>query len=277
MTVPNTPPDPLRGAAGTDADATAPGPAAGRDPYAPPPVDQAVLRAADRRAPLERLLPELKVGAVTVLACLALGLLMAVLWAWLAPKVPLVVDGNKILYGDPEGEQRAGADSVFVLIGLGMGIVTALGAFLFTRRRGGGIAVATGLAVGGLLASVGAWGLGRRLGPASDLVAEARRVGNGGHFDADIDLGAYGALLAWPMAAMVVLLALSAAFGKREEDPPPYWAGPYDPQRPVAGPPGAAGPLPGGPFHPGPAGEHPGDRTPQDQPSQDQPPQGRTP
>ncbi|MGV9263591.1 hypothetical protein ACWDRR_02875 [Kitasatospora sp. NPDC003701] len=260
MTVPNTPPDPLRAAA----DAAAPGPAAGPNPYAPPPVDQAVLRAADRRAPLERLLPELKVGAVTVLACLALGLVMAALWAWLAPKVPLVVDGNKILYGDPEGEQRAGADSVFVLIGLGMGIVTALGAFLFTRRRGGGIAVAIALATGGLLASLGAWGLGRRLGPASDLVAEARRVGNGGHFDADIDLGAYGALLAWPMAAMVVLLALSAAFGKREEDPPPYWAGPYGVQRPADGQPGA-GPVTGGSFHPGPADRpHPGDRPPED-------------
>lgn len=56
---------------------------------------------------LERLRPELKVGAITLLVCLVLGVAMAALWAWLAPKVPLVVDGNKILYGDPEGEQRA--------------------------------------------------------------------------------------------------------------------------------------------------------------------------
>ncbi|WP_406197655.1 hypothetical protein OH807_12555 [Kitasatospora sp. NBC_01560] len=235
MTVPNTPPDPLRAAAGTDADTAGQGPGAAPNPYAPPaghtgdtpPLPAGVLSGPERRPVAERLRPELKAGAVTVLVCLLLGLAMAGLWAWLAPKVPLVVDGNKILYGDPEGEQRAGADSVFVLIGLGMGILTALGAFLLSRRRGGGIAIAIGLAVGGLLASIGAWELGRRLGPSSDLVAEARRVGNGGHFSADIDLGAYGALLAWPMAAMVVLLALSAAFGKREEDPPPYWAGPY--------------------------------------------------
>ncbi|MFE2107183.1 hypothetical protein ACFXAF_15100 [Kitasatospora sp. NPDC059463] len=219
MTVPNTPPDPADAA---PADAV-PAPNAPRDPYALPPGPDLLGGARPAEPPVQRLLPELRVGAATVLACLVLGVVMGGLWAWLAPRVPLVVDGNKILYGDPEGEQRAGADSVFVLIGLGMGLLTALGAFLVTRKRGGGIAVAVGLAVGGLLASVGAWGLGRWLGPGSDLVAEARRVGNGGHFQADIDLGAYGAVLAWPMAAMVVLLALSAAFGKREEDPPPYW------------------------------------------------------
>ncbi len=207
-------------------------PAPASEPYGLPPGAAGVPVKAGPAEPLaQRLLPELRIGAATVLACLVLGVVMAGLWVWLAPKVPLVVDGNKILYGDPEGEQRAGADSVFVLIGLGMGVLTALGAFLFTRKRGGGIAVAVGLAVGGLLASVGAWGLGRWLGPSRDLVAQARRVGNGGHFRADIDLGAYGAVLAWPMAAMVLLLALSAAFGKREEDPPPYWV----PGPPVAG------------------------------------------
>ncbi|MFC5662019.1 hypothetical protein ACFP3U_03375 [Kitasatospora misakiensis] len=236
MTVPNTPPDPARADGGADSVADAvPAPyAADRDPYAapapasepyglPPGLDGVSGKAGPAEPLARRLLPELRIGAVTVLACLVLGVVMAGLWVWLAPKVPLVVDGNKILYADPEGEQRAGADSVFVLIGLGMGVLTALGAFLFTRRRGGGIAVAVGLAVGGLLASVGAWGLGRWLGPSRDLIAQARRVGNGGHFQADIDLGAYGAVLTWPMAAMVLLLALSAAFGKREEDPPPYW------------------------------------------------------
>ncbi|MBV6696266.1 hypothetical protein [Kitasatospora aureofaciens] len=230
MTVPNTPPDPTRADVHAVPDAAA-------DPFAPPPAPDAgelpplpaELGEAvqTERSAMHRLLPELRFGAGTVLACILLGLVMAGLWAWLAPKVPLVVDRDRILYADPEGEQRAGADAVFVLLGLGMGTVTALGAFLVTRRRGGGVAVAAGLAIGGLLGSLGAWRLGRWLGPSDNLIAEARRVGTGGHFNADIDLGAHGALLAWPMAAMVVLLALSAAFGKREEDPPPYWAGAY--------------------------------------------------
>ncbi|WP_078891520.1 hypothetical protein [Streptomyces sp. NRRL S-350] len=224
VTVPNTPPDPAR----TDLQAV---PDAAPDPFAPP---QEAPPAAPGPSPVQRLLPEVRVGAGVVVACLLVGLALAGLWVWLAPKVPLVVDGDRILYVDPEGEQRAGADAVFVLLGLGAGILTALGAFLVTRRRGGGIAVALGLAVGGLLGSVGAWRIGRWLGPSDDLIGEARRVGSGGHFEASIDLGALGALLVWPMAAMVVLLALSAAFGKREEDPPPYWGAPAgaDPAEP---------------------------------------------
>ncbi|WP_158845598.1 hypothetical protein [Streptomyces sp. NRRL WC-3742] len=232
MTVPNTPPD------RSPADVRAV-PDAAPDPFAPPPADQegatspvspvpphGLGKAEPVLTPGERLREELRIGASAVLVCLVVGVAMAVLWAWLAPKVPLVVDGDRILYADPEGEQRAGADAVFVLIGLGAGLLTALGAFLLTRRRGGGISVAVGLAVGGLLGSLGAWRLGRWLGPSKDLIGEARKAGNGGHFDASIDLGALGALLVWPMTAMVVLLALSAAFGKREEDPPPYWGTP---------------------------------------------------
>jgi hypothetical protein len=243
VTVPNTPPDPAR----ADVEAEQ---GAAPDPFAPPPVsDEEPPPGMPEAPPVAEhpLLAELRIGAGVVVACLLVGVLMAGLWAWLAPKVPLLVDGDRILYADPEGEQRAGADAVFVLIALGAGIVTALGAFLVTRKRGGGISVALGLAVGGLLGSIGAWRIGRWLGPSNNLIAEARRVGNGGHFDASIDLGALGALLVWPMVAMVVLLALSAAFGKREEDPPPYWgapAGTYGaPEAPPAAPPVDAAPA----------------------------------
>ncbi|MET8539072.1 hypothetical protein ABZW03_00215 [Kitasatospora sp. NPDC004799] len=218
-------------------------PDAASDPFAPPPLGATALGHGTPTPLAQRLLPEVRVGAGVVVACLVAGLVVAGLWAWLAPKVPLLVDGDRILYADPEGEQRAGADAVFVLVGLGAGIVTALGAFLVTRRRGGGIAVALGLAVGGLLGSIGAWRIGRWLGPGDDLIGTARRVGDGGHFDANIDLGALGALLVWPMTAMVVLLLLSAAFGKREEDPPPYWGAP-------AGLPPAQAPV--GPWTAGP-------------------------
>ncbi|PBC71934.1 hypothetical protein BX265_6549 [Streptomyces sp. TLI_235] len=218
MTAPNTP-------TGPGADPYAP-----HDPFAPPPP------AADRpKRPKRALLPEVRTGALIAVAGALLGVVLGLLWLWLAPQVGLVVKGEQLLYADPEGEQRAGADSVFALLGLGAGLATALTAFLFTRRRGGGVAVAVGLAVGGLAGSVIGWQLGMRLGPTSDLVAHARQVGDGGRFSAPLELGAHGALLVWPMTAMVMLLVLSAAFGKREEDPPPYWASPQPWARPQDG------------------------------------------
>ncbi|MFC9326911.1 hypothetical protein [Kitasatospora sp. NPDC057015] len=284
MTVPNTPPDPGKvpageltgpaaGAAGSAGPPAPQGPAGQAPPAAPYPYG-APLVLESAKAPRRPLLPELRIGALTVAVCLLLGFAMAGLWVWLAPQVPLLVKGNRILYADPEGEQRAGADAVFALIGLGAGVLTALGAFLLTRRRGGGIAVAIGLTVGGLLGSLLAWRLGIRLGPTTDVIAHARQVGDGHQFTDALRLGAKGALLVWPMTAMVLLLALSAAFGKREQDPPPYWEGASWPaQAPAYGPPAYGGPADGVPPGPAPTpvdapagdraagNDHPGERS----------------
>jgi hypothetical protein len=160
----------------------------------------------------------------------------------------LVATSDAIRYVDPEGEQRAGADSIFALLGLGAGVLTALVAFLLTRARGGGIAVAAGLALGGLAGSLVAWQLGTALGPSADVIGNAKRAGAGVQFSASLELGAHGALLVWPMAAMVVLLGLSAAFGKREQDPPPYWVGEQQwgmPTAPPAGQPAVEQPSSG--------------------------------
>ncbi|AUG76670.1 hypothetical protein CFP65_1795 [Kitasatospora sp. MMS16-BH015] len=217
MTVPNTP-------AGPDSPA---GPDAHSDPF--PTVVGADLLAAEPEERARRVLPELAIGGALAAAGAVLGLAAGGLWYWLAPRVPLIATTTAIQYADPEGEQRVGADGVFTLIGLGAGLLTALVVFLLSRRRGGGIAVALGLAAGGLLGSLIAWWFGMWLGPGSskaDVIAQARHAGVGVQFGAGLELGATGALLVWPMSAMVVLLGLSAAFGKREEDPPPYWAGP---------------------------------------------------
>ncbi|MFB9365388.1 hypothetical protein ACWCYY_25855 [Kitasatospora sp. NPDC001664] len=216
MTVPNTPADSAPEPPPQPQQQYQPYPVQ-PDPYLPPPPP------ARERRPLG---PELKVGAVITAAGVVLGAVMGALWLWLAPRVMLVAGSDAIRYVDPEGEQRAGADGTFALLGLGAGVLCALVAFVLTRARGGGIAVAAGLAAGGLGGSVIAWQIGTRLGPSTDVVANAKKAGQGVRFSAALELGAHGALLVWPMAAMILLLALSAAFGKREPDPSPYWAGP---------------------------------------------------
>ncbi|AXE85251.1 hypothetical protein C1703_09595 [Streptomyces sp. Go-475] len=171
---------------------------------------------------------EVREAGVVALAVALGGVLLGALWWWLAPHVPLVgdvVDGNWVVYlKDTEGEQAVGVDGTFTLLGLAFGVVSALVVFLLRRR--GGVPLVVGLAVGGLLGSLLAWRLGVWLGPAEDVVAHAREVGKGVTFSAPLKLGAKGALLAWPLAALVLHLGLTALFGPR--DPEPEFAdGPY--------------------------------------------------
>ncbi|WP_037757195.1 hypothetical protein [Streptomyces sp. SudanB52_2052] len=164
---------------------------------------------------------EVREAGVVALAVALGGVLLGVLWWWLAPHVPLVgdvVDGNWVVYlKDTEGEQAVGVDGTFTLLGLGFGVVSALVVFLLRRR--GGVPLVVGLALGGLLGSLLAWRLGVWLGPAEDVVAHAREVGKGVTFSAPLKLGAKGALLAWPLAALVLHLGLTALFGPRDPEP----------------------------------------------------------
>ncbi|MFG2331187.1 DUF2567 domain-containing protein [Streptomyces sp. NPDC048604] len=154
---------------------------------------------------------------------LPLGVVFGLMWLWLAPRIPLISDGKAVFLENSEGESAIGADGTFALLGLGFGALAALLVFLW--RRQGGVALVLALAVGGILGSAVAWGVGTFLGPTDDVVAHARAVGKGVPFDAPLELNTLGALLAWPIAAMALHLALTALFGPR--DPEPEW-GPWD-------------------------------------------------
>ncbi|MGW7366321.1 hypothetical protein ACWGI8_23510 [Streptomyces sp. NPDC054841] len=165
---------------------------------------------------------EVRQAAVVLLAVALAGIVLGLLWLWLAPRVQLIATDKAVFVADTEGEEAAGADGTFVLLALGLGVLSAAAVFWFHRR--GGIALVAALAVGGLLGSALGWGIGYWLDPAHDVVAHARAVGPGVAFDAPLQLRAKAALLAWPVAAMVVHLALTALFGPR--DPEPDWAPP---------------------------------------------------
>ncbi|MEV6129832.1 ABC transporter permease [Streptomyces violaceusniger] len=160
---------------------------------------------------------ELVQASLVAIAVAVSGVLLGLLWLWLAPKVPLVSDGTAVYLKNSEGEDAIGADGVFTLLALAFGAVSALIVFLLFRH--GGIALVIGLAIGGVLASVIAWRLGLWLGPTSDVVAHAKEVGKGVTFDGPLKLGAKGALLAWSVAAMVIHLALTGLFGPRDPEP----------------------------------------------------------
>lgn len=162
---------------------------------------------------------ELRQAVVVMVAVAVSGLALGLLWLWLSPRIPLISDDTAVFLKDTEGEEAIAVDGTFLLLSLAFGVVSAVTVFLFRRR--GGIPLVVGLALGGLLGAVLAWKTGGWFGPASDVVAHARAVGKGVTFDAPLELNAKGALLAWPIAAMAVHLALTALFGPR--DPEPEW------------------------------------------------------
>ncbi|MFG2792344.1 AAA family ATPase [Streptomyces sp. NPDC048419] len=174
---------------------------------------------------------EVREAAVVTVVVAVAGALLGVLWWWLAPHVPLVadvVDKRWIVYlSDSEGEQAIGVDGTFTLLAVGFGVVSALAVFLWRRR--GGVPLVVALGVGGLLGSLLAWKVGVWLGPTQDVIAHAKAVGKGVVFSAPLKMGAKGALLAWPLAALVVHLGLMALFGPRDPEsyPEPGAKDPY--------------------------------------------------
>lgn len=174
---------------------------------------------------------ELREAAMITVGVALGGLLLGVLWWWLAPNVPLVSDGTAVYLQDSEGEQAVGVDGTFTLLALGFGALSALLVFLLRKR--GGVPLVLALTAGGLLGSLLAWRLGVWLGPPQDVVAHARQVGEGKTFSAPLKLGAKGALLAWPVAALLVHLGLTALFAPRDPDPYEQYRG----QDPFGAPP----------------------------------------
>lgn len=167
------------------------------------------------REPGLRVRREVLEAVVCALAVTVLGVVLGLLWVWLAPRMPLYSDGKAVFLRDPEGEEAIGTDGTFILLALAAGAVT--GAAVFLARRGGGVGVVTGLALGGLLASVVAWRTGIMLGPERDVVASAKAAGAGVTFDGPLELNAKGALLAWPFAANLVHLGLTGLFVRDDE------------------------------------------------------------
>ncbi|WP_431773054.1 ABC transporter permease [Streptomyces cucumeris] len=184
------------------------------------PDPAAYTEHGDASEPGPELRAEMVQASLVAIAVAVSGVLLGLLWLWLAPRVPLVWAGDNAVYlKNSEAEDAIGADGMFVLLALAFGALSALVVFLLFRH--GGIALVIGLAVGGVLASVIAWRLGVWLGPSADIAAHAKEVGKGVAFDGPLKLRAKGALLSWSVAAMVVHLTLTGLFGPRDPEPLP--------------------------------------------------------
>lgn len=180
---------------------------------------------APARAP-RKLRDELLLGLLMLAGCALLGLLVGLLWHWLAPQVPLYADSTAVYLKDPEGEQAIGADGTLALLGAGFGLLAGAVAYLATRARRGGITVAVCLAGGGLLGGYVAMRLGVALGPGSNVIALAKAVPAGHTFYGPLKLTGKGMLLVWPAASLLTLIALTALFTPKPESVPVQWPTP---------------------------------------------------
>lgn len=169
---------------------------------------------------------DIRDGAAVALVVGVAGVLLGLLWAWLAPRAQYVSNGEAVFLRDTESEARIGADGTFFLLALGFGVLSAVAVFLWCRR--GGVPLVIGLTLGACFASLAAWRLGLLLGPSGNLPAAAAEAGKGVPFDAPLQLLAHGVLLVWPMSAVALHLGLTALWSPREPLPVEDW-GTYPP------------------------------------------------
>lgn len=160
------------------------------------------------------------VGAAVVLGISLLGAPVGLLWAALAPDVPVIKTTDGAVLAHPQPEEFIAADGWFSILILAFGVLAALGVWWVRPRwRGpGGMLVAV---FGALGAALVAWGLGRQIGlggyrerladaPVGQALAKPADLRAGGFewlFDViptiqgDVLLGAFGAAVTYTLLA----------------------------------------------------------------------------
>jgi hypothetical protein len=105
------------------------------------------------------------VAAVVVVALVvgALGLPLGLLWAALAPDVPLIKTATGVRLTEAQPEQFIAADGWFTLLGFGFGILVAVAAWILLRRYRGPVGL-LGVAIGTVGAGLLARWIGSRIG-----------------------------------------------------------------------------------------------------------------
>jgi hypothetical protein len=131
--------------------------------------------------------PAARAGAVAV-GVAVLGAPLGLLWAALAPEVPLQAVQGGVVPTEAQPEEFFAADGWFVLLGVAYGLLAAVAAWFLLRRHRGPVLLAA-LAVGAVGAGLFAWWVGHRIG-LSGYRQQARQAAPGTHLDRPPDLRA---------------------------------------------------------------------------------------
>ncbi|WP_433829370.1 hypothetical protein ACQP2E_07965 [Actinoplanes sp. CA-015351] len=198
----------------------------------------------DSRRPLRRTV------TATIVSLVALGVLgapLGLLWAWLAPGVPVInVGDNGIVVNDPSPEQYIASDGWFTLLGLGFGLLAAVGAWLVLRRDRGPFLL-LGVVGGTYVAGhwVAPW-VGELMGRDAYQLWRASAA-QGATYLAPPEVHSLGPTLVPAFAAAIVLTLLAGWSNDPDLDQPGAAPG-YGPNHPYVAPaPDVANPQMAGP------------------------------
>lgn len=149
-------------------------------------------------------------AVATLAAVVVLGAPFGLLWAAIAPNVPVVVTDRGPIFTEAQPEELAAADGWFAILGAAVGLFAAVGAWLAARHARGELGLVA-VTVGAVGAGLIAWWLGRQIG-LSGYQANLAAAETGTYLERPPDLRAYSLGL-WPPRVLGVVLvpALAAA------------------------------------------------------------------
>jgi hypothetical protein len=147
------------------------------------------------------------VALVVVGASLLCGVVLGLLWLWIAPTATIDVTDHGAFLGEGAGGRLIADDGWFAVLGAVAGVVG--GAVGWWRLRAHMLGLAAGIVVGGLLGGLAAWWTGLWLGPAS-LVVQAVGAQPGDVLQAPLSVRAPAVLFVAPIAALIVIFGLTA-------------------------------------------------------------------
>lgn len=144
---------------------------------------------------------DLRVGALTVLAMAGAGVLVGVLWWWVAPQPGYRVAEDGLLFLDPQPQAYVAGEGWFTLITAAVGVVAGATVWFHARRTPWGGLV--GLVVGGLAGAGTAVVVGTLLGRSDPWAAAVGSLTQG-----PLAIHAWGVVLVEAGVALLVWLLL---------------------------------------------------------------------
>lgn len=148
---------------------------------------------------------EVRDGLVAAAVMLLVAAPVGLLWAALAPRVDVVVSGDRVDLADKGSAAFIAGDGFFLLAVALAGVVGGLTAWRLARQPGPGVVL--GLALGGLAAAYVAMVVGQQVG--SDVVQAAVDGDVQGALELNLRLRAREALVGWPVGALVAFVGAS--------------------------------------------------------------------